>query len=282
MQGVVSSWRTGCVLGVAVVLTAVATGGVRAEPAVEPVYSFFVAGHLYGKARSRSRGLYPPFMQTWEQKKADLGADFGIFTGDLVSHGTESQWNHVRHDIARLGVRVHIAPGNHDMLDRVLYERQFGHSYSYFRHAKDLFILLDTEIDNGLITGLQMQFLETALERYAGSAEHIYIFMHRVLWAMGDPDKRRIAVNHLPKQAASNFWTDVEPLLQGYDRPVYVFAGDLGAEATRDHYFLDQDGKLTLAATGMGSGRDDNFLHVSVFADQRVVINKINLLSATD
>jgi hypothetical protein len=65
----------------------------------------------------------------------------------------------------------------------------------------------------------------------------------------------------------------VVPLLEATDRPVYCFAGDLGANKKVAAIYASQYQNISFIASGMGTLSDDNYLVVKVNAEKEVEIN---------
>jgi hypothetical protein len=61
-----------------------------------------------------------------------------------------------------------------------------------------------------------------------------------------------------------NFWSEVEPLFHRLDKPVYMFAGDVGGASYSDNIMYDHYDNITFIASGMGNGKKDNFILVHV------------------
>ena len=83
-------------------------------------YTFFIAGHTYGKPGQDNPGLYPVFEKKFEliNKKA---ARLGFLTGDIVNVGTEKNWNEVDSVLKQLYAKVYDVVGNHYITDRPLF-----------------------------------------------------------------------------------------------------------------------------------------------------------------
>ena len=126
-------------------------------------YSFFVAGHSYGSPSVNSKGLHPPLKNKSPYLQSRLEIEFGVLTGDIVEQPSIASWDSVDADINALGLPVYFAPGNHDMINRPLYESRYGDSYYHFLHHNDLFIILDPNIDGWNISGAQFSYLDSLL-----------------------------------------------------------------------------------------------------------------------
>lgn len=244
------------------------------------LYSFFVAGHTYGKPGVDNIGLHPPFQEKYGLIKADKHIDFGVLTGDIVLRGSTTNWDEVDVDIAQLERPVHFAVGNHDMTDRALYEARYGKTYASFIHQDDLCIILDPNLDHWNISGKQLEFLEETLDRDHKKVKNIFVFFHQALWWSADNKYNKLKLNSTQGRAADiNFWSEVEPLFRTLPNQVYMFAGDVGANPTGSEFMYDAYDNITLIASGMGGEQRDNFIIVDVMEDKTVSFRLIALNS---
>jgi len=241
-------------------------------------YSFFVAGHTYGKPGVDNPGVHPPFKRKIDLIKSDTLIKFGILTGDIVLNGTAKNWDEVDKDIEELGVPVYFAAGNHDMSDRELFESRYGKTYYSYVYNNDLFIILDPNLDSWNISGEQLQFLTDELREKAGDAADIFILFHQVLWWSADNIFSNLQVNSLALRADTiNFWSEVEPLFHSLPNSVYLFAGDVGAYDNGDEFMYYHYDNITFIASGMGGEARDNFVIVDVQPDKTVSFRLIAL-----
>jgi len=224
----------------------------------EKRYAFLVAGHTYGATGVNNPGVHPPFKSLFPHINS-LGLDFGVFTGDIVIHSTASDWDEVEADLDELKMPVHFAVGNHDMTNRDLFVSRYGPTYYGFETHTDLFVVLDSELDECSIVGDQLTFLESTLD--STLAQNVFIFVHKVLWvAEGTPYYvLRDRVNG-PKEYdfRSNFWTAIIPMLQELEAQVYVIAGDVGVSWAMS-LFYDEYENIRFVASGMGGAEEENF-----------------------
>ena len=213
-------------------------------------YSFFVAGHAYGHPVTRLAnpdilGLYPPFMNRVH------GNDFGVLTGDIVYKSNDREWSATIKDIDSLGVPVFIAAGNHDKVGP--YFDKMYKSYFSFEYGGDLFIILDPNLDKWNISGDQLAFLKGVIRDYGNT----FVFFHQVLWH----DRVKTPVNSLSGKGDNiNFWSEVFPLFR---ENTYLFAGDTGVQEHQQPMIAKHQG-VTLIASGMGGGVNDNYIEVTV------------------
>jgi hypothetical protein len=252
-------------------------------------YSFFVAGHIYGKATDSSLHIHPPFVEQYDYIRAQPGMMFGVFTGDLVRKATRENFDTLVMELSRLKLPYHIAPGNHDMGDPELYREYFGDrganskTYFSFIHENDLFIILDGNLDNESITGEQLAFFEKELDQFGSSSRNIFVFVHQLIWWRENNEFGNIVTNYPPLAPDSNnFWTTVRPLLAITGKPVYLFAGDLGANHLANAYMYDRQGNMHYIATGMGQGENDNFIIVHVDGSGKVRLELVALQGERD
>lgn len=233
------------------------------------VYSFLVAGHTYGEAGVDNPGLHPPFKDRFGYIQNREEIQFGFFTGDIVSaNPTAQDWDEVDDDVDSLGIPVYFVAGNHDIEDRPLYESRYGSTYYQFIKEKALFMVLDANIDGWSIKGDQLEFLKTTLKEKADSVDHIFVFFHQVLWTTESSKYAYIGINSAAgKIEPVNFWDTIMPLFQYLPKPVFMFAGDLGAGDWSSDVAYDQFGNISFIASGMGSGEGDNFIVVNVMSN---------------
>jgi hypothetical protein len=230
----------------------------------EIIYSFFVAGHVYGAPGVDNIGVHPAFKNNFDLIQNDSTISLGVFTGDIVLTGNETNWDEIDQDVSDLGVPVHFAVGNHDMSDRALYESRYGITYYDFIEQGDLYIVLDPNLDEWNISGDQLDFLKNSLLQAEG-VNNIYVFFHQLLWWEEDNIYQNVVLNSLQGRAeVINYWAEVEPLFNGLDNPVIMFAGDVGANPTGDEFVYHTYDNITVIASGMGGNQRDNIVIVDV------------------
>jgi len=253
------------------ILSACSKEEVPEIPKKSKPYSFFIAGHTYGKPGTNNHGLYPPFQEKYNLINSHE-VDFGVLTGDIVNEGTVKNWNEVDSVLNYLNCEKYFAVGNHDMTDRTLFENRYGKTYFKFFHEKDLFIVLDPNLDHWNISGNQLAFLETEIDSDGPLARNVFVFFHQLLWWNNTNRYRNVRMNSTEDRADTiNFWTDVEPIFYNLNKPVFMFAGDIGAASWSDDLMYDRYENITFIASGMGEGIGDNFVFVDV--DKIGVVN---------
>lgn len=205
-------------------------------------YSFFVAGHTYGAPQRLGVGLHPPFVASFDSLKQYPNLSFGLLAGDIVRKSRDSFWNAVDQQLATLSVPTYFAAGNHDEGHKELYSSRYGKPFYSFTQGKDLFIVLNPGLGGWNIWHDQLDFLQTTLQK-AKAYNHIFICLHHVLWYQTKDCNLR--PNSLAaKNPEINFWTAVMPLLYATERPVYLFAGDVGANRQATAFSMKKKKKM--------------------------------------
>jgi len=238
-------------------------------PTIE--YSFFVAGHTYGKPGVDNVGFHPPFQNKFDYLKNDTTLQFGMLTGDIVSEGTEKNWDEVDGEIANLNMPIYFAVGNHDMSNRTLFETRYGATYFSFIQNDDLFIILDPNLDAWNITGTQLDFLKNEINIHSNSVDNIFVFFHQLLWWSSDNIYQNIVLNSTEGRAESiNFWTEIEPIFHQLENKIVMCAGDVGAHASGDEFMYHTYDNITFVASGMGGEERDNIVIIDVYSDKSI------------
>ena len=249
-------------------------------------HSFFLAGHSYGSTIEKSKnenlkGLHPPLMDKAEFLREQPKMTKGFLLGDCV--WKVSHWPQAQEDIERIGIPIEVVRGNHDG-GLKKFEGLFGPSYKKYVFKNNLYIILDSNLDGWSIEGDQLVFLMNTLRNDSRNVDNVFIFSHHLLWYNTDQFSKPFPNSVHKRKEPSNFWTKIEPLLRLQDRPVYIFAGDLGAfsmeKRNKDHiieYFYHSYDNLTFVGTGMGGGVRDNLVIVDVYNDGSVEFRLIHL-----
>ncbi len=238
-------------------------------PTTKIAYKFFVAGHVYGYPGESEEniGVHPPFKAKLDLLKNDQNLAFGVFTGDIVYNGSlAKEWDELDADIATINKPVYFAPGNHDIANskkRALFTERYGPSYRSFMKNKDLFLILDPNLDKWNISGAQLDWLKKEVATKASKAENVFIFFHQILWWAKDNEYKNYPPNSPSGRAEEiNFFSEIYPLFETLENNVYMFAGDTGVYERGIMY--DKKDNITLIASGMGGRKQDNFIIVKV------------------
>ena len=237
-------------------------------------YSFFVAGHTSGSSQNHIYGLHSPFVHNIPFINNYPKMDVGVLTGDVVPQPTVAFWDSAQTTINKFNVPIHIAAGNHDKGNEFL--TRFNSYYYHFTIQNDLFIILSPTKWN--IEGKQKEFLVKTIQENQSSTNNIFIFCHELIW--WDPNNKfgNIKINYRPHYPGStNYYSEIKPILDTLPNQVVLFAGDLGNTATVDAYMYHKEDNITLIASGMGSGVNDNIIIVDVNNDGSLNYNLLGI-----
>ncbi len=255
------------------------------KPSKNIKYSFFVAGHTYGNpyGKIKNKGLYIPFKNKIDYINKQSDIKHGFLLGDVV--WTPKGWEDALKDIKTFQIPVDIVRGNHDG-NLEAFKKKFGNSFKNFFIENDLFIILDLNLDQWNITGEQLDFFKNTLLNEGKKANNIFILSHQIFWYSKELFKKKYPNSLQGKAKKLNYWSEIEPFLQSINKPIFLFAGDVGAfpkDKVRGNgyrtieYSYDKDKNITYITTGMGGGKKDNFIIVDVYDDNSVNVKLIPL-----
>lgn len=231
-------------------------------------YSFFMAGHTYGKPSVANDGMHPPFLAVFPYLMSRPEIEFGALLGDIADfHPNAASWDKAEEQIDTLGIPVHFVPGNHDMYDTAEYYSRYEPFYS-LKHNEDLLIVLHPYFSGWNIAGEQWDFLEKTLQIQASSSRNIFILFHQLLWYNESNKYKEFIPNSLDGRAPTiNFWSKFIPLLLSYPNQFILAAGDIGANNGPKQFMYDHWNNIHFIATGMGNGIDDNIVIANVYTN---------------
>lgn len=220
-------------------------------------------------------GIHPPFVQSFDWLKEKESLQFGVLTGDVVRRSDKASWERARQTLSSLPTKIHIAPGNHDLKDKKLFQELYSSLYYSFQEGNDLHIVLDGNEFGWNIEGEQFNFLKEVLATKTENINNIFIYVHQVIWWK---DTDGCDLNSLEGKADTlNFQERVLPLLRETNKPVYCFAGDVGAIVGKQNLCVQKDNNVFLIASGMGNEQKDHFVYVEVSPDGQVALKLIGL-----
>ena len=235
-------------------------------------FDFIVAGHIYGRHEA---GDHRPDGALLSAIPAilELEPDFLVSLGDTIQYGTVEDFDLLDQlFLSQLPFPVFNTVGNHDVADRALYEQRYGATFYAFDYGPARLIFLDTEIEMCGIDVPQKLMVRRSLEKALGDEDvrYIFIFMHKTLFFNNE-----VLAAHRTSPAGPNEWTCyLEPpwgelresiLPAAAQKPVYLFAGDVGVDGNLTPYYERRsDVLLTMVMTGLGDTSQDNLIHVRV------------------
>ncbi len=236
-------------------------------------YRFLVIGHTYGGIQIDDRLPGQNLLRSVDDLKS-MELRFLVSLGDMVMHSTLEEYESLdRSLLSVLPFPIFNAPGNHDVEDRTLYESRFGRTYYTFRYGPARFIFLDTEYKTCQINTSQQELLGKALKAGLRDRDtmHIFIFMHKTLFLHND-----FLYERQKHWAMPNVWEcynntnfirimDEKILPVAAKKPVYLFAGDVGAWGNLSPYYEHrEDVELTMIMTGLGDESGDSGILVTI------------------
>tara|TARA_B100000767_G_scaffold237033_1_gene231066 strand:- start:3916 stop:4860 length:945 start_codon:yes stop_codon:yes gene_type:complete len=227
-------------------------------------YNFFIAGHTYGIPNKKVRGFYKSFYRSISKNKK---YNFGILAGDFVQEPNEESWDAIDKQISSLNYKIYIVAGNHDYNDENfhLYEERYGKTFYNFKYKKDLFIILDSNLNNLNIVNEQLEFLKNTIN--SEKFNNLYIVSHHMIWMFNDKvfnsnknSKFNFKSTYQPDDFKTNFWDEVAPLLLKLEKNIYLVSGNIGQFPRHRSVYCKQFKNIKFLSTGMGGEKYDNYL----------------------
>lgn len=235
--------------------------------------TILAGGHLYGNPYNEGTPLISSTIQNNIDIINSSQADLFFSLGDMTYLPSMESVQGLR-DIFldRVTVPLFNAVGNHDLKNgRTFYQSNFEQTYYSFEYGSLQIIVLDTVISHCYIEGHQLDMLNSVLEDALQNnhIRNIFIFVHKLIF-LEDEDLRGRA-NGLCEYG-SNFSQLRDDILipSSLEKPIYIFAGDVGAFGGNLSPFYHQypDSNLSTIAVGIGDGADDALLKIMVEGDE--------------
>ncbi|MBN2114985.1 MAG: hypothetical protein JW730_00330 [Anaerolineales bacterium] len=252
-------------------------------------FDFFVAGHIYGSQGIKDRQPDAALLAALPAI-AEVSPDFLVSLGDMVEQSNAEEFGLLDSTfLSQVSFPVFNTVGNHDVADRSLYEARYGRTFFTFKYGPARMVFLDTERAKCKLNDPQTDVLKTAVTSALRDSEvrYLFVFMHKTFFFEND-----VLAAKQDRMAGPNEWKcyGSKPFRQLMDevlipaaqrKPVYLFAGDVGAWGNLTPYYeRHPDVPLTMLMTGLGDTDQDNILHVRV-DKSRVTIESILLNGMT-
>lgn len=140
-------------------------------------YRFLVAGHAYGAHDGNNKGLHPPFFNMLSDRYNNAGLNI-FLTGDIVNASNTESWETVKYELEQLGLNAFYVMGNHDnnQTGYGVFQQKHGASFYAFVQHGDLFVVLNSTIEDRSISAEQLIFLQHQLTSVIDSVRNIFIF----------------------------------------------------------------------------------------------------------
>ncbi len=242
------------------------------------VYSFIVSGHFHGASTNVSTFPASTILSNLDTLNA-LHPLFLMSLGDMFLDVNETYIHNYKKSLFdKLKMPLFNAVGNHDVSNGNRYEKEYGSSYFTLKNGTELFIILNTEINDGSIKGDQFDFLVEAV-RSAGNYKNIFIFSHRPIWAENNSRYKNLFIGNTRTEIGRNNFEDVVlPLLMNYSKVkhFYWISGSMaGGPAS---FFYDKDPVSTITYMQSAIRDQERDAVLQIFINKGVVrFNGISL-----
>ncbi|RPJ21773.1 MAG: hypothetical protein EHM33_25245 [Chloroflexi bacterium] len=236
-------------------------------------FDFFVAGHLYGSQEIKDRQPDAALLAALPAL-SQASPDFLVSLGDMVEQSNAEEFGLLESTfLSQVSFPVFNTVGNHDVTDRSLYEARYGQTFFTFKYGPARLIFLDTEKAKCKLDEPQNYVLTTAVASALRDREvrYIFVFMHKTLFFQNE-----VLAAQRDRMAGPNEWKcygsktfqglmDEVLIPAAAQKPVYLFAGDVGAWGNLTPYYEQHPHvPLTMLMTGLGDTSQDNILHIHV------------------
>ena len=244
-------------------------------PETSQEFSFFVMGHIYGSPSSSSAFPSSTLLANIDMINSN-NAKFIISMGDNFQKVEEKYIeNFIMSTSSKIEIPLFNAVGNHDVINRELYESYFGKTNIDFIYGSNLFIILDSEKDNGEIIGEQLNYLNNTLN-YAIKTKkinNVFIISHKLIWCVNN-EELGVVYRNLNSNYGyannNNFKDTVLPEIKRVSKTknIFMLSGDIGIEGSLPlFYHKDTKNNITYLATGIGDTKKDAILQITVPKD---------------
>ena len=232
------------------------------EEVLKDSFHFLVGGHLYGNSSTYSGYPASTILGSIDTIN-DSGAHFFISLGDLFMDVKYDLATYNTSFLQKLNIPIFNAVGNHDLSKFGTYQRAFGeNTYYSFEQGSSLFLVLDTELDDGSIQAEQLILLEQITQK---TYENIFIFSHRPIWAEDDEQLVKIFKGNNRSLFGNNYKKLVEPILnKSTASAIYWFSGSMGGATKAPFFYHKKSEKLHLIQTAIRDDYGDALIKVLI------------------
>ncbi len=234
-------------------------------------YSFIVSGHFYGDGTNRSHFPANTLLANLDWIN-DSESAMLICLGDLFKDIKNDIPNYETSFFDKLEIPLFNAVGNHDLTENI-YQDNYGKTYFFFQVNNDIHVILDTEIDNGDISGDQLDLIKEVSKLVdKGKVDNVFFYGHRTIWKDTYQEMDGLFVDNTQSINTPNFEEDVYPILTDMSKKssVYWFAGSLGPAPASFFYHKDDKCDLTIVATAIRSLPRDAVLKIDVIDGEAI------------
>jgi hypothetical protein len=231
-------------------------------------YSFIVSGHFHGESSNLSTFPAATLLASIDTLN-HIRPSFMISLGDMFIDLNETYVSNYRKSLFdKLNMPIFNAVGNHDLSNNNFYEKVFGKTYYSFSAGSELYIFLNTELNDGSIKNEQFEFFKKSLaEARSEKIKNIFIFSHRPVWAENNATYEGLFKgNSRTLIGENNFEEDIKPLLMDFPKKkqVYWISGSLANGPVSFFYNMEPDSKILFMQTAIRDLPRDAVLHIDV------------------
>ena len=243
-------------------------------------FSFVVSGHFHGESSNQSTFPASTILAGIDTLNS-LNPSFLMSLGDMFMDVNETYINNYNRSLfGKLKMPIFNAVGNHDLSNGNYYEKVYGKTFFKFVSHKCLFVVLNTELNDGRIKDEQLDFFQEALlQGRKDSIKKIFIFSHRPVWSENDVVYEQLFKgNSRTEFGSNNYREDIKPLLTAFSKskPIYWMSGSLANGPVSFFYHKEAESQITFMQTAIRDLPRDAVLLVNV-TDEKVSFTGISL-----
>lgn len=213
-----------------------------------------IVGHAYGSITRIEKGTFSPYLKEFLHNP-DFKPRRVIFTGDVLPNPSNYNWRSFKEEMNSLGLKIIIAPGNHDAdtgdnASRDIFFQNFDINYPLIEEDVDrVMVFLDSTIEFGMIG----KDLINYLENYGHSDKTLFIFSHHIL----RPNPLGIANSIVNMNLKLN---NIKELYFAKDnfKNIFLISGDSGAYGQELDCIKNEN--ISFISSGIGDFADDKVL----------------------
>lgn len=249
-------------------------------------YTFLAGGHWYGAHENVHSLRCASSLYAALPAIHAAHPDRVFALGDVVRDASDVQQIQGFLDLRRqIGVPVHLAAGNHDLLPDGSLPTALGPNHQYFLDHGDRFLVLNTE---GLARKQVRRLLNYVQDSLAGMPQgrNLFVFTHRLYWALAEPgmsemdDFANEPLGDIAQLDSIKLLHDAISRLAPPGR-VWWFSGDLGASWSLTLFEGEsREGQRHFYAAGLGDRAEDAFWRVEVDSLGAVQVRPFPLVDA--
>lgn len=235
-------------------------------------YSFIVGGHFHGESTNQSTFPASTIIAAIDTLNS-FHPNFLMSLGDLFIDVNETYVNNYQKSLFnKLQMPIFNAVGNHDLSNGNMYEKIYGKTFFSFISHSSLFVVLNTEVNDGSIKGEQFEFFKNALlQGRTDSIKNIFIFSHRPIWSENNLTYENLFIgNSRTEFGTNNFEEEIKPLLTEFSKvkSIYWMSGSMASGPVSFFYHKESESRITFLQTAIRDLPRDAVLLVTVVNGQ--------------